>query len=49
MRLNIRDLLIIRPIGVDQTQLVEVTARAGKNDTTDVFLGRFGRRRTNSR
>ena len=45
MRLDICNLAIARPIGVDHAQLIEITACAGKNDAADIWSCRYGERR----
>jgi len=45
MRLDLRHLLIARPVRVDHAQLVIVPACAGEDESPDVFLGWLGSRR----
>src|SRR5687768_13566958 len=40
MRLNIRELLISRSVCIDHTQLVVIAAGTGKDEPSDMFLGR---------
>ena len=45
VRLQTSELLETRPIGIDQAELVVITARTREDDPPDVFLGRSRRKR----